>query len=94
MQGLGYKELLSFFEGELSLEEAVELIKRDSRHFAKRQLTWFRRERDAEFFSLDGRSDEAVLEDLLAALRGRGVWPAQQRETKERNHIYSNDRGI
>lgn len=46
MQGLGYKELLGYLDGELSLEEAVRLIKRDSRHFAKRQLTWFRRERD------------------------------------------------
>ena len=46
MQGLGYKEILSYLEGELSLEEAVYLIKRDTRHFAKRQLTWFRREKE------------------------------------------------
>ncbi len=46
MQGLGYKEILSFLEGEITLEEAVYLIKRDTRHFAKRQLTWFRREKD------------------------------------------------
>ena len=46
MQGLGYKEILSYLEGEMSLEEAVYLIKRDTRHFAKRQLTWFRREKD------------------------------------------------
>ena len=45
MQGLGYKELLSYLEGETSMEEAVYLIKRDTRHFAKRQLTWFRREK-------------------------------------------------
>lgn len=46
MQGLGYKEILSYLEGEISLERAVYLVKRDTRHFAKRQLTWFRRERD------------------------------------------------
>lgn len=46
MQGLGYKEILDYLEGEISLERAVYLIKRDTRHFAKRQLTWFRRERD------------------------------------------------
>lgn len=46
MQGLGYKEILSYLEGEISLEEAVYLIKRDTRHFAKRQLTWFRREKE------------------------------------------------
>lgn len=46
MQGLGYKEILSYLNGECSLEDAVYLIKRDTRHFAKRQLTWFRREKD------------------------------------------------
>ena len=46
MQGLGYKEILSYLEGECSLEEAVYTIKRDTRHFAKRQITWFKREKD------------------------------------------------
>lgn len=46
MQGLGYKEMLAYLEGEMSLEEAVSVLKRDTRHFAKRQLTWFRREKD------------------------------------------------
>ena len=46
MQGLGYKELLTWMDGETSYEEAVSLIKRNTRHFAKRQLTWFRREED------------------------------------------------
>ena len=44
MQGLGYKEILSFLDGEIPLDEAVRILKRDTRHFAKRQLTWFRRE--------------------------------------------------
>ena len=46
MQGLGYKEILAYLEGEYPLEEAVRILKRDTRHFAKRQLTWFRREQD------------------------------------------------
>lgn len=46
MQGLGYKELLEYLDGNCTLEEAVYILKRDTRHFAKRQLTWFRRERD------------------------------------------------
>ena len=46
MQGLGYKELFPYLDGTCTLEEAVEIIKRDTRHFAKRQLTWFRREPD------------------------------------------------
>ncbi|MDY3918951.1 MAG: tRNA (adenosine(37)-N6)-dimethylallyltransferase MiaA, partial [Candidatus Limivivens sp.] len=46
MQGLGYKEILDYLDGKTTLEEAVYILKRDTRHFAKRQLTWFRRERD------------------------------------------------
>lgn len=46
MQGLGYKEIIACLEGEYDLEEAIRRIKRDTRHFAKRQLTWFRREKD------------------------------------------------
>lgn len=46
MQGLGYKEILSYLEGECTLDGAVYKIKRDTRHFAKRQITWFKRERD------------------------------------------------
>lgn len=57
MQGLGYKEILSYLDEEITLDEAIYLIKRDTRRFAKRQLTWFRREPDVimihkdEFFS-------------------------------------------
>lgn len=46
MQGLGYKEILDYLDGNCTLEDAIYRIKRDTRHFAKRQLTWFRRERD------------------------------------------------
>ncbi len=46
MQGLGYKEILSYLDKEISYEEAVYILKRDTRHFAKRQLTWFKREND------------------------------------------------
>lgn len=46
MQGLGYKEIFSYLEGEISLAEAIYIIKRDTRHFAKRQITWFKREKD------------------------------------------------
>ena len=50
MQGLGYKEILDYLDGKMTLEEAVSLIKKETRHFAKRQLTWFRRERDVIWF--------------------------------------------
>ena len=51
MQGLGYKEILDYLNGDCTLEEAVEIIKRDTRHFAKRQLTWFKRERDTRWLT-------------------------------------------
>ena len=51
MKGLGYKEILAYLDGEISLEEAVYVLKRDTRHFAKRQLTWMRREKDVTFLN-------------------------------------------
>lgn len=75
MQGLGYKELLAFLEGENSYDEAVRILKRDTRHFAKRQLTWFRRERDVIWinkpeFSYD---NEKILEYMQQVLAERHV---------------------
>ena len=53
MQGLGYKEIVPFIEDKCSLEDAVYILKRDTRHFAKRQLTWFRREKDVTWVDKD-----------------------------------------
>ena len=58
MQGIGYKEIIKYFDGEYTLDEAIEIIKRDSRRYAKRQLTWFRRYEDAKWFEID-KSDSA-----------------------------------
>lgn len=71
MQGLGYKEILAYLDGEMSLEAAVTLLKRDTRHFAKRQLTWFRREKDVIWvnkpeFSYD---EEKMLAFMLEQIR-------------------------
>ena len=67
MQGLGYKEILDYLDGKNSLEEAVTILKRDTRHFAKRQLTWFRRERDVRWIKLeDYEFDKTrILEGIL-----------------------------
>lgn len=62
MQGIGYKEIIKYLDGEYTLDEAVEIIKRDSRRYAKRQLTWFRRYKDAKWFNLDEYSDKKELE--------------------------------
>ena len=69
MQGLGYKEILSWLEGEICFEEAVRILKRDTRHFAKRQLTWFRRERDVIWISREEYpDDEKILEKMISCL--------------------------
>lgn len=73
MQGLGYKEIFSYLEGDCSLEEAVYIIKRDTRHFAKRQLTWFKRERDVIWVQKDelNYDDEKLLQSLLENIKER-----------------------
>lgn len=58
MQGLGYKEILDYLDGTCTLEEAVYVLKRDTRHFAKRQLTWFKRERDVRWLELEAFCDD------------------------------------
>lgn len=75
MQGLGYKEILEYLEGECSLEEAVYRIKRDTRHFAKRQLTWFRREREVVWvnkqeFEYD---NDKILTYMMSELKNRQI---------------------
>ncbi|MBR4831244.1 MAG: tRNA (adenosine(37)-N6)-dimethylallyltransferase MiaA [Butyrivibrio sp.] len=67
MQGLGYREMIGYLDGEYDLDRAVYLIKRNTRHFAKRQLTWFRREKDVRWIDkkLYGRDDERVLEEII-----------------------------
>lgn len=66
MQGIGYKELIKYLDGEYTYEEAVEIIKRDSRRYAKRQITWFKRYQDAKWFDLDKYQDvEKLKEDIV-----------------------------
>lgn len=74
MQGLGYKELLACLAGEYTLEEAVEIIKRDTRHFAKRQLTWFRREKDVIWVNKDEYgSEKDLLQSMLNCLKEKNI---------------------
>lgn len=75
MQGLGYKEILSALEGEISMEEAVYLIKRDTRHFAKRQLTWFRREKEVTWIdkTVFDQNSQNVLGFMQDFLREKGI---------------------
>lgn len=75
MQGLGYKEILDYLDGTYPLEEAVRILKRDTRHFAKRQLTWFKRERDVIWLNKpEFHYDEAaILNAMLQYLKERGI---------------------
>ena len=76
MQGLGYKEILDYLDGKMTLEEAVSLIKKETRHFAKRQLTWFRRERDVIWFDKEKYeyNEEHILRDMIKILEEKGIY--------------------
>mgnify|MGYP000851928891 CR=1 FL=1 len=74
MQGLGYKEIIPYLEGKCSLEQAIEILKRDTRHFAKRQITWFKREKDAIWMDKDNyKSEEDILADMLNILKAKQI---------------------
>ena len=77
MQGLGYKEILSYLDGECTLEEAVYILKRDTRHFAKRQLTWFRRERDVTWIDKRqfDRDEKRILDYMIEQWKERFSLP-------------------
>lgn len=77
MQGLGYKQLLAYLNGEITLDEAVTRIKTETRHFAKRQMTWFRREKDCIFFDKSKQSENEILEDMIRILRERRIIPPE-----------------
>ena len=75
MQGLGYKEILDYLDGSCSLEEAVYVIKRETRHFAKRQLTWFRREKDVIWLDKSEFNDreDQMLQKMTDVLHEKGI---------------------
>lgn len=75
MQGLGYKEILAYLDGDISLEEALYIIKRDTRHFAKRQLTWFNREKEVVFINRSDfeNDEERMLDFMLSELKNKKI---------------------
>jgi tRNA dimethylallyltransferase len=76
MQGLGYKEMLDLIDGKISLDEAIYIIKRETRHFAKRQITWFKRERDVIWLdrSSYGNDDSKILDSIIDTLREKEIF--------------------
>lgn len=85
MQGLGYKEMLDWLDGKCTLEEAVFLIKRDTRHFAKRQLTWFRREKDVIWVDKDAfdYDDGRILAFILDKIREKYNFVSGNEESED-----------
>lgn len=74
MQGIGYRETVAFLNGETDLDEAIELIKKNTRHFAKRQLTWLRREKEVVFIDKDVySSDEKMLNYMKETIYDKGI---------------------
>jgi tRNA dimethylallyltransferase len=75
MQGIGYKEILAFLRGETTLEEAIYIIKRDTRHYAKRQITWFKKIENIHWVDVDKCSDESeVLENIKDYIASYGIF--------------------
>jgi len=72
MKGIGYKEILDYFDGNTTYDEAVDILKRDTRHFAKRQLTWFRREKKVEFINIKefDYNKDMILQYTLQSIDG------------------------
>lgn len=73
MQGLGYKEFLPYFSGVITLEKAIDDLKKGTRHFAKRQLTWFRRQIDGLWIDLSLTTPEDALEDMTEYIKKCGI---------------------
>jgi tRNA dimethylallyltransferase len=75
MQGLGYKEILDYLDNKCSLDEAVATIKLETRHFAKRQLTWFRREREVIWMDKSQfyYNEKVVLDEMCRILKAKGI---------------------
>ena len=65
MQGIGYKEMFYYLDNKITLDEAIEMIKKGSRNYAKRQLTWFRRDPRAIFINKDNLSEEEIFNKIL-----------------------------
>ena len=74
MQGLGYKEFFDYFDGRMTLEDTIDKIKKDTRHFAKRQLTWFRREKEVIWLNKkEYEQEKDLLDSVLNIIEEKGI---------------------
>lgn len=82
-QALGYKEIISYFNGEISLKDALEQIKKRSRHFAKRQLTWLRKEEGLIVFDIEKEEKNLILSEMTAIIKGEKDYERQYKKRKQ-----------
>lgn len=75
MQGIGYKEIMQVLDNEMSFKEAIETIKKETRHFAKRQLTWFKKEREVKWINYEENNNdkEKMLEEIISFLKTKEI---------------------
>lgn len=72
MKGLGYKEIIKYLKGEYGLDEAINILKRDTRRYAKRQITWFKRYEKIEWFNISNdQSNDELQGDILKYIEGK-----------------------
>ena len=65
MKGIGYKEVIAFYDGQMTEDEAIDKIKQNTRHLAKRQLTWFRRYEDMHWINITELGDEGAMKEIM-----------------------------
>lgn len=81
MQGIGYRQVFEYLEGNLSLEDTIDLIKKDTRHFAKRQLTWFGREKEVCMVDKSKfKTEDEILTYMLTILKEKGIYDGSVEE--------------
>lgn len=73
MQGLGYKEIIEYIQGRCTLDEAVDNLKQSTRHFAKRQITWFKREKDTIWYDKSLLTDDGIIDAMKTELKNKNI---------------------
>jgi tRNA dimethylallyltransferase len=71
MQALGYRQIIDYLEGRITLQEAIHLISRDTRRYAKRQYTWFRKDKNIIWFDISKEGKEKIIENIIKSVEGK-----------------------
>ena len=74
MKGIGYKEIIAYLNNEYDLRTAVESVKKNTRRYAKRQITWFKRYKNARWFDISGLESDEIIRDILSYLKETGIY--------------------